>query len=70
MYHAPKIILLRGTISCTKTIDFMSTSGSGFHRYEHILTEGRNFKTLLKESYAFALDCCYVFTKKMLKMEN
>ena len=35
----------------------------------YILTEGRNFKTFLKESYAIALDSCYIFTKKLLKME-
>ena len=35
----------------------------------YILTESRNFKTLLKENYAIALDSCYLFTKKMLNME-
>ena len=30
----------------------------------YILTEGRNFKTFLKENYASALDSCYMFTKK------
>ena len=28
----------------------------------YILTEGRNIKTFLKESYVFALDNCYIFT--------
>ena len=28
----------------------------------YILTEGRNFKTLLKENYAIALDSCYLLT--------
>ena len=32
----------------------------------YILTEGgRNFKTLLKENYAIALDSYYLFTKKL-----
>ena len=35
----------------------------------YILTEGTNFKTLLKENYAIALDSYYLFTKKMLNME-
>ena len=35
----------------------------------YILKEGRNFKTLLKENYAVALDSCYLFTKIMLKMD-
>ena len=26
----------------------------------YILTEGRNFKTFLKENYAIALDSCYL----------
>ena len=34
-----------------------------------IVKEGRNFKTLLKENYAGALDSCYLFTKIMLKMD-
>ena len=43
---------------------------SDFYRYEHyILTEGRNFRTFLKENYANALDSCYVLAKKMLNME-
>ena len=33
------------------------------------LTEGRNFKTFLKENYAVALDSCFVFTDKMSNME-
>ena len=28
----------------------------------YILTEGRNFKTFLKENYAVDLDSCYIFT--------
>ena len=40
-----------------------------FFKYEHIITEGRNFKTFLKENYAIALDCCYLFTIKILNME-
>ena len=35
----------------------------------YILTEGKNFKTFLKENNAIALDNCYLFTKKMLIME-
>ena len=35
----------------------------------YILTEDRNFKTFLKANYATALDGCYIFTKKILKME-
>ena len=35
----------------------------------HILTEGRNFKTFLKESFAIPLNSCYLFTKTMLNME-
>ena len=35
----------------------------------HILTEGRNFKTFLKENFAIAFNSCYLFTKKMLNME-
>ena len=35
----------------------------------NILTEGRNFKTFLKENDATALDSCHLFTKKMLKKE-
>ena len=35
----------------------------------NILTEGRNFKTFLKENYAIALDSCCLFTKEMLNME-
>ena len=34
-----------------------------------MLTEGRNFKTFLKQNYANALDSCYIFTKKLLNME-
>ena len=30
----------------------------------YILTESRNFKTFFKETYAFALDNCSMFTKK------
>ena len=30
----------------------------------YILTEGRNFKTSLKENYTVALNSCYMFTKK------
>ena len=48
----------------------MWTSTTSFHRYEHILTEGRNFKTFLKESYAVALDSCYIFNKKNNKNEK
>ena len=33
------------------------------------LTEGKNFKTFLKENYAIALDICYLFTTEMLKMD-
>ena len=29
----------------------------------HILTEGRNFKTFLKENYVAAWDGCYLITK-------
>ena len=36
--------------------------------YTYILTEGKNFKTFLKENYAIALDSCNLFTK-MLNME-
>ena len=39
---------------------------SGFHVYENILTESRKYETLLKESYAVALDSCWVLTEKML----
>ena len=46
----------------------MVTSGSGFHRYEHILTEGGNFKTFLKEGYAVDLDSCFIYTKKNVKI--
>ena len=35
----------------------------------HILTEGRNFKTFLKENFVIAFNSCYLFTKKMLNME-
>ena len=35
----------------------------------NILTEGRNFKTFLKENYAIALDSCCLFTKEILNME-
>ena len=35
----------------------------------YILTEGRNFKTFLKEILAFAWDVSYIFTKKVLIME-
>lgn len=35
--------------------------------YMSILTEGRNFKIILKENYAVALKGCYLFTKKMFK---
>ena len=36
----------------------------------YILTEGgRNFKKILKDNYAVALDSCYLFTTKMLNME-
>ena len=35
----------------------------------YILTEGRNFKTFLKEILAFAWDISYIFTKKVLIME-
>ena len=35
----------------------------------YILTEGMNFKTFLKKNYAFALDNCYLSTKKLLNME-
>ena len=35
----------------------------------NILTEGRNFKTFLKENDAIALDSCHLFTKKMLNKE-
>ena len=34
----------------------------------YILTESRNFKTILKENYVIALDSCYIFTKEMLHM--
>ena len=34
----------------------------------YILTEGRNFKTFLKD-YAIALDSCYELTKEMLNMK-
>ena len=34
-----------------------------------ILTEGRNFKTFVKENYAIALDSCYLFTEKRLSIE-
>ena len=33
------------------------------------MTEGRNFKTFLKENYAIALNSCYLFNKKMLNMK-
>ena len=33
------------------------------------LTEGRNFKILLKANYTAALDSCYMFTKKTLNIE-
>ena len=36
---------------------------------KYILPKIRNYETFLKESYAFALDSCYLFTKKMLHME-
>ena len=36
---------------------------------KYILTEGRNFKTFLKENYAIALESCYLFTKKVLSTE-
>ena len=39
---------------------------SSFRRYEHVLSEGRNFKKFLKKSYAVALDRCCIFTKKIL----
>ena len=35
----------------------------------YILTEGRNFKTFLKENYAIALDSSYLLTENMLNME-
>ena len=34
-----------------------------------ILTEGRNFKTFVKENYAISLDRCYLFTEKRLSIE-
>ena len=43
---------------------------SGFYRYEHIYSsEGRDFKTSLKENYAIGLDSCHLFTKKVLNMQ-
>ena len=30
-----------------------------------IVTEGRHFKTFLKENYVIALDSCYIFTKNI-----
>ena len=30
----------------------------------YILTEGRDFKKLLRENYAIALDSCYLFIRK------
>ena len=35
----------------------------------YILTEGRNFKTFLKEILAFAWDIIYILTKKVLIMQ-
>ena len=35
----------------------------------YLLTEGRDFKTFLKENYVITLDSCYVFAKKTLNME-
>ena len=35
----------------------------------YILTEGRNFKTFLKEIFAFAWDITYILTKKVLIMQ-
>ena len=34
----------------------------------YILTEGKNFKTFLKENYEIGLNSCYIFNKKMLNM--
>ena len=39
-------------------ITFMQTSGF-YNMKSYILTKGRNFKTFLKENYAFDLDMCY-----------
>ena len=36
----------------------------------YILTEGRKFKTFLKENYATALHNCYLFTKKYVWTQN
>ena len=38
-------------------------------KWTYILTEGRNFKTFLKENCAIAFDSCYLFTKEILNME-
>ena len=61
---------------CTRNSNFFSLEitlkpSSGFYRYEifYIITEGRNFKTFLKEDYGIAFDSCYMFTKKILNME-
>ena len=56
-YVAPKIST-RHTKVCTP--EFL---GAFINTSTYTLTEGRAFKTLLKEHYAIVLDSCYTFTK-------
>ena len=47
----------------------MWTSNFCWSKHLYTYKRGRNFKTILKENYAIALDRCYLFAKKMLNME-
>ena len=60
MCQTPKVILLRGAqqYHAQRRLPSCGLDKCGFHRFEHILTEGRNFKTFLKEIYAVHLDSC------------
>ena len=35
----------------------------------YLMTEGRNFKTFLKDNFGINLDSCYIFTKKIVEHE-
>ena len=35
--------------------------------YTYVITKGTNFKTFLKESYAIALDSCYIFPENSVE---
>ena len=62
--HAPKVATRHTQNFFIPYIIFVWTSDF-IDMNTYILTEGsRSFKTFLTENYAFALDSCYLFTKK------